>query len=169
MITASHNPKNDNGYKLYGQNGCQIIPPHDAGVAASILQNLVPWNQDVFDVESIHSSLLLFNPFQSLCQEYYQSLLNTLSPLPKTVGQHVRVCYTPMHGVGLEFVERVVKAFQLPPLIIVDNQAKPDPEFPTVSFPNPEEKVHFKCFFNTKCFRVHWIWPFLVPCNIRVN
>ena len=145
MITASHNPKQDNGYKLYGENGCQIIPPIDTEISELILQNLKPWNDKVWDRNSSNElkETSCPDPSSQLLDDYYLDIFSSLS-LKQSVKSkpfNVKVCYTAMHGVGLAFAERIVEILQLQRMVIVDSQAQPDPEFPTVPFPNPEEKV----------------------------
>ncbi|EME81290.1 uncharacterized protein MYCFIDRAFT_204256 [Pseudocercospora fijiensis CIRAD86] len=119
MVTASHNPKNDNGYKVYWSNGSQIIPPHDVGIAAAIdhVQDIATWDDSLVDSHE-----------------------NLVWPLP-TVEQAMPFTYTPLHGVGLKFMKQI--AYMLwftTSMREVAAQAQPDPEFPTVPFPNPEEK-----------------------------
>ena len=158
MITASHNPKQDNGYKLYGENGCQIIPPNDSEIAALIEKNLEPWNEHVWDrkISNQLKETLCPDPSYQLLQEYYRGIISSLH-LQNSINDesskrgNIKVCYTAMHGVGLPFAERMVETLGLPKMIIVEAQAKPDPEFPTVSFPNPEEKVLYQFFIFTIC------------------
>ncbi|KAF0690105.1 Aste57867_18499 [Aphanomyces stellatus] len=137
MVTASHNPKADNGYKVYGANGCQIIPPHDELIAASILKNLAPWHH--YDISNIRDQCV--DPTESLVSQYFE----TMSPLCRypqdnaDPNLHVKVAYTAMHGVGYNFTRRSFATFNLPPFFPVEAQMHPDPTFPTVAFPNPEE------------------------------
>ena len=149
MITASHNPKQDNGYKLYGANGCQIIPPNDQEIAQLILENLEPWSEAVWDMDacSKQQDTLCQDPSSELLDAYYSGIISSLNLSAHTSScnlSSLKVCYTAMHGVGLKFAERMVKELALNDMVIVESQAKPDPDFPTVAFPNPEEKV---CFF----------------------
>ena len=136
MITASHNPKQDNGYKVYWGNGCQIIPPVDSEIAAEILQNLVPWT---WDKSLVSNSSLCIDPTESMVKLYFEKLA-LQKQYPNLKKSFVKVCYTPMHGVGLDFAKKAVSAFQLADFVPVPSQMHPDPEFPTVRFPNPEEK-----------------------------
>ena len=138
MVTASHNPKNDNGYKVYWSNGCQIIPPHDAGIAASIeaVQKIYSW--DTTQVDRNSSIKLIFD---EATKAYFQSLHRLTLNAP-AVGTVPLFTYTPMHGVGLPFMMQLVDLLPgaAESMRVVEAQSKPDPEFPTVPFPNPEEK-----------------------------
>ncbi|KAI4800375.1 hypothetical protein E4T44_11752, partial [Aureobasidium sp. EXF-8845] len=137
MITASHNPAADNGYKVYWGNGCQIIPPHDVGIAASIDANLEPvaWDVDVLE----QGNPLVTHALQQV-EEGYMATVSKIASVsnPDTSLPFV---YTPMHGVGLPFFTSVIRQLGLESKMhIVKEQAHPDPDFTTVRFPNPEEK-----------------------------
>ncbi len=133
MITASHNPAADNGYKLYWSNGCQIIAPHDRKISQHIMNNLELW--DVNGKEENLENVL------EIIQSEYEGKLNgiikELFPSPPT--RFLQVVYTPVHGVGQRYVDSVISSIGLPPLLKVESQCNPDPLFPTVKFPNPEE------------------------------
>lgn len=160
MVTASHNPKQDNGYKLYWRNGCQITEPHDAGIAASILANLkpVPYDADVvkatdaavkqdeFAATPLHA--LLRDRTADVLDAYFVEIKNKMCFTPEdnarnaalpAAEQPIRLTYTAMHGVGHPFCVRAFETFGLPPYVPVEEQCTPDPEFSTVVFPNPEE------------------------------
>ncbi len=138
MVTASHNPKNDNGYKVYWNNGCQIIPPHDVGIAAAIekVVDVENWDESKVDQDSN-----VTNIYEKASESYYDRIEVLVSsssvddPIPPFV-------YTPMHGVGLPFMKRIAHLIPscLEAMRVVKAQADPDPEFSTVPFPNPEEK-----------------------------
>ena len=138
MVTASHNPKNDNGYKVYWSNGCQIIPPHDAGIAAAIeaVQNIDTWDSTRVDRDSRVS--LIFDEARGA----YMGSIQALVGETLTDNQVPTFVYTPMHGVGLPFMTAVSEMLNgdQPLMRVVQSQAIPDPDFPTVPFPNPEEK-----------------------------
>ncbi|KAG9514698.1 phosphoglucomutase-2, partial [Aureobasidium melanogenum] len=137
MITASHNPAADNGYKVYWGNGCQIIPPHDAGIAASIDANLEPVTWDVEILEQ--GSPLVTNALHQVQQGYMAFVAKIASVANPDAS--VPFVYTPMHGVGLPFFTSVMELLGLEnKMHVVQEQAHPDPDFPTVRFPNPEEK-----------------------------
>ncbi|KAK4539328.1 hypothetical protein LTR36_000790 [Oleoguttula mirabilis] len=137
MITASHNPKADNGYKVYWSNGCQIIPPHDKGIATAIDQVEVISN---WDETTVDSSPLVQRIFPDATDAYYSCLRRLVPPPHK--AQTASFTYTPMHGVGLPFMKQAADmlGFRGDCMHVVLDQAQPDPEFPTVPFPNPEEK-----------------------------
>ncbi|CAO3594849.1 unnamed protein product [Absidia cylindrospora] len=137
MITASHNPKDDNGYKVYWENACQIIPPHDEGIAASILEHLEPWG---WNYDLVDSSDLCVDPrHQGVIDAYFDEVSALSSYSEDNANSKVKFVYTAMHGVGTPFAERAFEAFKLQPFIPVKEQVTPDPDFPTVAFPNPEE------------------------------
>lgn len=143
MVTASHNPAKDNGYKVYYGNGCQIIPPHDTGIARSIDENLEVWNdREVWNVKKHFDdglrSGLLREVKAEMSKRYIDAVRGKLiaSSSPSISFSFV---YTPMHGVGLEIFEKICAEFGVS-VDSVPQQSVPDPEFPTVRFPNPEEK-----------------------------
>lgn len=140
MVTASHNPAKDNGYKVYWSNGCQIIPPHDTGIAQAILQNLNPvtWDTSVVD----EGSLMVEGSLGLVRDQYYRAVLRASQPEHAiTLNSDLNFVYTPMHGVGLRAMERCTEVLGVASqMTVVEAQAQPDPDFPTVKFPNPEEK-----------------------------
>jgi phosphomannomutase len=137
MITASHNPKDDNGYKVYWSNSCQIIPPHDSGIAQSILENLEPW---LWDKQLVDSHPLCTDPVEEIEAAYFDELRALAGDLEANAATTIKFAYTAMHGVGEPFARRAFQLFNLPDYALVSAQAQPDPDFPTVKFPNPEEK-----------------------------
>ncbi len=142
MVTASHNPKDDNGYKVYWSNGAQIIPPNDTGIAAAIDANLAPWGGAGVEPVLDRSSPLLIDASKEIIDEYFAKVaeLSHHKELNATAAERgVTITYTAMHGVGAEFTARAFECFGLPPYIPTPEQVKPDPDFPTVAFPNPEE------------------------------
>jgi phosphomannomutase len=130
MVTASHNPPQDNGYKVYLGEGSQIVPPSDAEISACIA-----------DVAGRPlGSIPLSDEWTTLGDDVLDDYVAQVASL---VRQHsprqARVVYTPLHGVGGETFERVIEQAGFPLAIRVDAQFEPDPDFPTVAFPNPEE------------------------------
>lgn len=128
MVTASHNPPQDNGYKVYLGDGSQIVPPADSGIAAQIAAvgpvASVPRSQD--HVEVLDDAVL---------RRYLRSVVRLTGG-----GTHdLRVVYTPLHGVGSDVVVAAMREAGFAEPHVVAAQAEPDPDFPTVAFPNPEE------------------------------
>ncbi|WP_353115471.1 phospho-sugar mutase [Microbacterium sp.] len=135
MVTASHNPPNDNGYKVYlggDDHGSQIVSPADAEIAAEI-QRIA----DAGDIGALPRS----DGYEIASEEIvdaYIAATAAVAPAPLGV-QEMRWVYTAMHGVGWETFSRVVKKAGYPAPRVVDEQRDPDPTFRTVAFPNPEE------------------------------
>jgi phosphomannomutase len=132
MVTASHNPKDDNGYKVYlgGANqGSQIVSPDDAAIAAEILH--VAATQRVPELPRA--------AYETAPESVVQAYIDATAGLAHPPRAQVNTVYTAMHGVGWDTTRRVLEAagFDLPTL--VDAQIAPDAAFPTVAFPNPEE------------------------------
>ncbi|KAA8897079.1 hypothetical protein FN846DRAFT_964315 [Sphaerosporella brunnea] len=137
MITASHNPAQDNGYKVYWCNGCQIIPPHDKNIAAAIERNLEPkcWDENLVDNAP---EGMVETPLNAVKDAYFTCLKNMNA---ESMAQRLRFVYTPMHGVGLSAMLRATEDLGVDQdMLVVPAQAQPNPEFPTVRFPNPEER-----------------------------
>lgn len=137
MITASHNPKQDNGYKVYWENAIQIIGPHDVGIAQSITQHLEP---RVHDASQIIDSTLCIDCTEEMKKAYFHSLSNLRAKTLSFGGSLVVFVNTSMHGVGDPFTSKAFEIIGFSPYTPVKEQQDPDPEFPTVKFPNPEEK-----------------------------
>lgn len=126
MITASHNPPLDNGYKVYDEFGAGIIPPMDKEIAALIKQ--APYADEIKRSENYKQI--------NLVDEYVERISQFIS---NKYGD-LKVAYTPMHGVGQETFDKCMKKVGFTKSLDVLEQTNPDPDFPTVSFPNPEEK-----------------------------
>lgn len=138
VITASHNPPEYNGYKVYWRNGAQIIPPQDAGIANEIRKAAgaeIPW----IEFAQAKSSGLI----RVLGKDFYQSYRDAIahSPLFQQLGDPaaVSIAYTAMHGVGADMAEALLRDAGFARLHSVASQREPDGAFPTVAFPNPEE------------------------------
>nr|XP_033803481.1 phosphoglucomutase-2 [Geotrypetes seraphini] len=138
MVTASHNPKQDNGYKVYWENGAQIISPHDKGIAQAIEENLEPW-PEAWDDSLIDSSSLLHDPYTSINKDYFEVIQKHCFHRDINKKSKLKFVHTSVHGVGHEFVQSAFKAFGFGAPLAVPEQKDPDPEFPTVKYPNPEE------------------------------
>jgi phosphomannomutase len=130
VVTASHNPPQDNGYKVYLGDGSQIVPPADVEISAKIDQIA---KQSLADVPRSRS-------YDVIGPELVDAYVDRIaSSVPAAAPRELRWVYTPLHGVGGSLVERVVEASGFFPPELVPEQAEPDPGFPTVAFPNPEE------------------------------
>ncbi|GLW16317.1 phosphomannomutase [Streptomyces sp. NBRC 13847] len=138
-VTASHNPPRDNGYKVYLGDGSQIVPPADAGIAAEIAAvgplDGVPRPEAGWETldEAVLTAYL----------ERTDAVLTPGSP------RDTRVVYTPMHGVGRDTLVAAFARAGFPAPVVVAEQAEPDPDFPTVAFPNPEEPGAMDLAFAT--------------------
>jgi len=127
MVTASHNPPQDNGYKVYLGDGSQIVPPADAGIAARI--DAVGPLRDVPR-----------GPGGTVLGEHIvDRYLDTIAELAEDGPRDLDLVYTPLHGVGGTSVLQVLETAGFSAPRVVEQQEQPDPDFPTVSFPNPEE------------------------------
>ena len=126
MVTASHNPAQDNGLKVFLADGAQLASPVDALV-----------EREIGLVEAVLN--LPLGRAEMLGEEVVTAYLEALAALPFTDQRAVRVAYTPMHGVGLETLLAAFAGAGFAPPTVVAEQAQPDPDFPTVAFPNPEE------------------------------
>ena len=139
MITASHNPKEDNGYKVYASNGCQINTPIDEEIQSSILEDLEV-SAEVWDTSRVDH---LSEVGISMQNSYVKILVETIGPILSPP----RFMYTPLHGTGLEIfsmaLRDIAESGPSSPseyFHIVTEQSVPDDTFPTVKFPNPEEQ-----------------------------
>jgi phosphomannomutase len=139
VVTASHNPPEYNGYKVYWENSAQIIPPVDAAIAADIAR--APAGKDVErpSLESLVARGLVTEASPELEKGYLDAVL-ALQVHPRQGDRALGIVYTPMHGVGDDLLRRAMSAAGFPNVTSVPEQQKPDGAFPTVAFPNPEEK-----------------------------
>ena len=132
MVTASHNPPADNGYKVFDHTGSQIIPPMDALIAKEISK--------FADHESV-SDLVRSSNYSAVPANIPIDYLQGVSGLLNRHSDRkpIKIVYSAMHGVGSEFIEKIFDISGMDPLIQVTAQQAPDGSFPTVAFPNPEE------------------------------
>ncbi|MYS19942.1 phosphomannomutase [Streptomyces sp. DvalAA-14] len=139
MVTASHNPPQDNGYKVYLGDGSQIVPPADAEISAEIAA-----------VGPLARVPLADEGWELLGEDVLEAYLTRAAGVVQPGGaRELSVVYTPMHGVGLETLEAAFARAGFPAPVVVPEQAAPDPDFPTVAFPNPEEPGAMDLAFAT--------------------
>jgi phosphomannomutase len=138
MITASHNPPEYNGYKVYWEDGAQIIPPHDGGIAAAIVTAAkAPLPFCPLDLAGQRSRL---NSLGEAFIHQYLDGVATLSVHPQRDGRdRLRIAYSAMHGVGARVAEEALRRAGFSELVSLTCQREPDGSFPTVHSPNPEE------------------------------
>jgi phosphomannomutase len=127
MVTASHNPPRDNGYKVYLGDGSQIVPPADAEIAAHI------------DAVGAVTDVPRGDGWVVLGEDIVDSYLDTVAGLAGDGPRDLRLVYTPLHGVGATSATQVLETAGFDAPYVVPQQEQPDPDFPTVAFPNPEE------------------------------
>lgn len=137
MVTASHNPPEYNGYKVYWSNGAQIVPPHDVGIAAAIDAVGPASSVALMDEATARSKKLWIDVSATVERQYLDAIL-ALRPTKKTA--ELSIVYTAMHGVGGRWVVAALKEAGFTHVAPVLQQQEPDGAFPTVRFPNPEEK-----------------------------
>ncbi|NVO09123.1 MAG: phospho-sugar mutase [Bacteroidales bacterium] len=140
VITASHNPKEYNGYKVYWEDGGQIVPPHDKNIIAEV--------QGIKDISTVKlkGDCNLIQTIGSEMDEIYLNTLATLSLSPEINRKHknLKLVYTPIHGSGVDLVPRALKKFGFEKIISIPKQNVIDGNFPTVVSPNPEESAALK-------------------------
>ena len=135
VCTASHNPKEYNGYKAYWDDGSQLVPPHDKNVIKEVDKiasvDDVKWSGGEGNIIIIGKEL----------DEKYMEMVKGLSVYPEVIAKHsdLKIVYTPIHGTGIKLVPPVLEKFGFNSVHIVKEQAVPDGNFPTVVYPNPEE------------------------------
>jgi len=135
VCTASHNPKEYNGYKAYWNDGGQLVPPHDKDVIKEVDKiasvDEVKWSGGEANITSIGVEI----------DNAYMDMVKGLSVYPEVIEKQkdLKIVYTPIHGTGIKLVPDVLKRFGFTNVTIVEEQAVPDGNFPTVVYPNPEE------------------------------
>ncbi len=140
MVTASHNPKEYNGYKAYWSDGCQLTAPHDTAVIDEVLKiksvSDVKMNAPEGAIEIIGEEL----------DKVYLARIERNSLNPEVIKKHhdVKIVYTPLHGTGITLIPRMLKQLGFTNVNVVEAQAVPDGNFPTTPSPNPEEKAAMK-------------------------
>lgn len=135
VCTASHNPKEYNGYKAYWDDGSQLVPPHDKNVIKEVDKiasvDEVKWSGGEANIVLIGKDM----------DEQYMEMVKELSVYPEVIAKHknLKIVYTPIHGTGITLMPAVLKKFGFENVHIVKEQEVPDGNFPTVNYPNPEE------------------------------
>ena len=146
MITASHNPPKYNGYKVYWDDGAQIVSPRDKDIIAKVraVESFSEIKQ-MSEEEAKHKGLLNFVGTE-MDDKYIEKLKSLiLNPeIVKEQGKKLKVVYTPLHGTGNMVAERLLKEIGIENLYVVPEQKEPDGNFPTVDYPNPEDPKAFK-------------------------
>ncbi|OQR69827.1 phosphoglucomutase-2-like [Tropilaelaps mercedesae] len=138
MVTASHNPKEDNGYKVYWNNGAQILEPYDAAIQKSILEHLEP-KPRAWDTDSVRSNPLCSDPTEEVNSKYMAVIEERMLDREMNAACKTVFTFTSMHGVSHEYMTEGLRRCGFTAAFPVKEQMKPDPDFPTVKFPNPEE------------------------------
>ncbi len=135
VCTASHNPKEYNGYKAYWDDGSQLVPPHDKNVIKEVDKiasvDEVKWSGGEANIVLIGKEM----------DEQYMEMVKELSVYPEVIAKHkdLKIVFTPIHGTGITLMPQVLKKFGFENVHIVKEQEVPDGNFPTVAYPNPEE------------------------------
>ena len=137
VITASHNPKEYNGYKAYWGDGAQVTPPHDTNIIEEVAK--ITENSQVLTGQNSENITILDETFDA---RYIDRIKNDIQLSPESVAKYhdMKIVYTPLHGAGVRLVPMALKAFGFTNVFVVPEQAVVDGNFPTVESPNPEER-----------------------------
>ena len=138
MITASHNPPKYNGYKVYWNDGCQITPPHDTAIIneAEKVDEITKVKRGNYD-EFVKSGMIV--PIgKDITDKYIDNLSKVV--MNDDIDKNIKIVYTPLHGTGYKILPEVMKHFGFTNILLEPKQSIPDGNFPTVKYPNPEEK-----------------------------
>lgn len=137
VITASHNPKEYNGYKAYWNDGAQVVAPHDKNIIAEVQKITTP-DQVLTGGDKGNITIL-----DEVFDEIYLDAIHSLSLSPEAIEQYsdMKIVYTPIHGTGVILVPKSLRKFGFKQIITVKEQNIPDGNFPTVASPNPEERA----------------------------
>ena len=135
VLTASHNPKEYNGYKAYWDDGAQVTPPHDVNVI-----NEVNDIASIDDVKFTKNPSLIVKIGKDIDEKYLKEVLN-LSVSPDVIQNQkdLKIVFSPIHGTGITLVPEILKRYGFENVHVVEEQSSPDGNFPTVIYPNPEE------------------------------
>jgi phosphoglucomutase len=151
VCTASHNPKEYNGYKAYWDDGAQMVSPHDENVITEVekIKSIgdVKWKGNENNLPAGQAGITIIGKDMD---DKYIEMVKSLSVNPAACkAQHdLKIVYTPIHGSGIMLVPQALKAFGFDNVHIVEEQEKPDGNFPTVGYPNPEEKATMSIGLN---------------------
>ena len=136
VLTASHNPKEYNGYKAYWNDGAQLVPPHDKNVISEV--------QKISGVDEVNftGNNELIQTVGKEIDDAYLDQIKTLALSAEAVKQHhdLKIVFSPIHGTGVTMVPPSLEAYGFTNVTVLESQATPDGNFPTVVYPNPEEK-----------------------------
>ena len=146
VITASHNPREYNGYKVYWEDGAQITPPHDKNILAEVAK-VTDFSQVKTMAKSEAEAAGLYHTIGKEMDDRYTEELKKQSIHPeiiKAMAKDIKIVYTPLHGTGNLPVRRVLKELGFENVYVVKEQELPDGNFPTVSYPNPESPKAFE-------------------------
>lgn len=144
VCTASHNPKEYNGYKAYWNDGSQLVAPHDKNVIKEVEKiegvSQVKWTGGEHLISSLGKEM----------DERYTQMVKSLSVYPEIVARYrdLKIVYTPIHGSGIRLVPKVLKEFGFTNIHLVKEQEEPNGNFPTVAYPNPEESEAMQLGLN---------------------
>lgn len=141
IVTASHNPKEDNGLKVYWSNGAQVMDPHDMRINDYIMKHLEP-RPSSWEISNLAGHPLLEDPYRTIFPQFYAAIKKLIPPVYLETNEcsQLRFIYTPLHGVGFPFMREAFYQARLKPIIPVPEQKDVDPEFPTLIKPNPESE-----------------------------
>ena len=145
-VTASHNPPEYNGYKVYWEDGAQITPPHDSGIMGEV-KAISDWNTvKTMDKEDAVKAGLFEVIGQAVDDAYMAELKKQIIPMDaiQAEGRNLKIVYTPLHGTGNIPARRILKELGFENVYVVPEQELPNGDFPTVSYPNPEAAEAFE-------------------------
>ncbi|CAK9302473.1 unnamed protein product [Gordionus sp. m RMFG-2023] len=156
MVTASHNPREYNGYKLYWTNGVQLTSPHDKHIADNIDKYKEPWKSSWIDFSEHQNSPLQQDPLMEITNSYMKFVTDRLLYKNLNVSANIKIAFTPLHGVGWVYIKKAFEAGGFSSVYPVIKQQDPDANFPTLDFPNPEEgkfvmKLAMETALNNQC------------------
>lgn len=149
MITASHNPPEYNGYKVYWEDGAQIVTPSDKEIIQEVNNTKFEEIKKISQEEAIEKGL--YNTIGKEVDDKFIEKLKSLVINPEVIKEqadNLKIVYTPLHGTGNMPVQRVLKELGFKNVYVVKEQEQPNGDFPTVEFPNPEDKNAFKLALN---------------------